>query len=367
MGYLTDILEATPTANNIDYYVGIVKEASRKRVLDKIGRMIVQENKDGQDTQHLIDTTMSMLDTLNETSRANSTQPLSKVLQTAYEDAEEAEKNPDHIIGIPTGFAELDKLTGGLQKSDLIIIAGRPAMGKSALAGNLEENISSKKHKVLEFSLEMSKEQKGIRYLASASNVDMQDIRLGKSSHGKWEKIGEAVNKHYDNPLWFDDYPTMTVNEIRAKCRKHKREYGLELVVIDYLQLIKGNPKIHSREQQISEISRSLKAMAKELDIPVIALSQLSRKCEERADKRPMLSDIRESGAIEQDADTIMFIYREGVYEECECPLDLTCTCGRRYGAELIVEKQRQGPTGTIELIFNKHIARFENAKNTTI
>jgi replicative DNA helicase len=357
--YVTDLLEATPTASNINYYAKIVKDSSNKNKLSKLAQYI-NENLKTTDSDQLVEKIVDSIDKLTATSLADSTESIGSVIEKTYNKCEAIQDNPDHIIGISTGYSELDKLTTGLQGGDLIIIAGRPAMGKSAIAGNFAENIALKKKKVLGFNLEMSKDQLGIRYLSSISGVPMNSMKTGNNTKLDWENINDAVGKHYNLPYWINDTPSLTVNQIRAKCRQHQREHGLDLVTIDYMQLIHGQGQ--SREQEVANISRSLKALAKELNIPVICLAQLSRKCEERPDKRPMLSDLRESGSIEQDADIVMFVYREEVYNKCECPIDLGCTCSRRNTAEIIIAKQRQGSTGSVDLRFDKKISRFKEA-----
>lgn len=361
-GYITELLEATPTASNINYYAKIVKDNSNKTKLAKLAQYI-NTNLKTSDSGELVEKIVDSIDKLTATSQADSTENIGSILHKTYEKAEAIQDNPDHIIGIATGYKGFDKLTTGLQGSQFIVLAGRPAMGKSALVNNIAENMALNGKKTLGFNLEMSKDEVGIRYMSSISGVEMYSMKTGNNSPADWEKINEAVNKHYELPLWINDTPALTVNQIRAKCRQHKREHGLDVVTIDYLQLIQG--KGQSREQEVSNISRSLKALSKELDIPIICLAQLSRKCEERINKRPMLSDLRESGAIEQDADIISFIYREEVYNKCECPADLTCTCGRRDTAEWIIEKQRQGATGTVDLVFDKKIAKFKEHLKT--
>jgi replicative DNA helicase len=356
IGYLTELSENCPTSANISYYAKIVKENSGKRVYDNLEQYI-RDNKKVKTNLELAEHIQRELDKLTADSNPDSTEHIGGILKTTYEKLEAIEDNPNHIIGIPTGFEAFDKLTTGLQGSQLIIIAGRPAMGKSAWVGNVVEFTAKKGLKTLGFNLEMSKDELGLRYIASTSEVPMYTMKTGHNTKENWESISEAVGEHYDLPLWINDTPALSVAQIRAKCRQHKRQYGLDLVAIDYLQLIKGNG--HSREQEVSDISRSLKSLAKELDIPIICLAQLSRKCEERNDKRPMLSDLRESGAIEQDADIVAFIYREEIYNKCECPMDLTCTCDRRDKAELIIAKQRQGSTGTVDLKFRKDISKF--------
>jgi replicative DNA helicase len=259
---------------------------------------------------------------------------------------------------------DLDKRTTGFQPSDLIIIAGRPSMGKTAFCLNIAcyESIDLNKT-IAVFSLEMSKEQMVLRCISSEARVDAQNIRTGFLADRDWPRLTMASERLSGAPLFIDDTPALTVLDMRAKARRLKANQGLDLIIVDYLQLMRGRGDEGSREQEISNISRSLKALAKELNVPVIALSQLNRSVETRGkDKRPMLSDLRESGAIEQDADVILFIYREEVYTKCECPADMNCVCGNRGKAEVIIGKQRNGPIGKVDLSFMNTYTRFENA-----
>ncbi|MBE7414654.1 MAG: replicative DNA helicase [Deltaproteobacteria bacterium] len=286
---------------------------------------------------------------------------LKDLIKGAFESIEKLYERKSHVTGISTGFRELDKLTAGLQDSDLVIIAGRPGMGKTSFALNLAENAAIDSNApVAVFSLEMSKEQLVQRMLASRARIDLQKLRNGFLKDEDWGKLTTAVGTLYEAPIYIDDTPAQTVLEMRAKARRWKEEFGLKLIMVDYLQLMRGRKGADSREQEISDISRSLKALAKELHVPVVALSQLSRRAEQREGSVPQLSDLRESGAIEQDADVVMFVYREGVYKKCECPADL-CTCGVRKSAEIRVEKQRNGPTGVARLTFMNEYTRFED------
>ncbi len=364
ISYLTELLEGTPTAANISYYIKIVKGKSVARKLIHAATDIACKGYEAGDAiDDYMDDAERIIFDVSQNRAKKSFYALKDLVQGTFESIEQLYENDNHITGISTGFTDLDAMTSGLQKSDLIIIAGRPGMGKTAFAVNVAENAALKSNvPVAIFSLEMSKEQLTQRMLSSNARVDLKQLRNGRLREEDWKRLTDAVGKLYDAPIYIDDTPAQSVLEIRAKARRWKSEYGLQLVVIDYLQLMRGRSnKDGSREQEISDISRSLKALAKELDIPVIALSQLSRRAEQREKSRPQLSDLRESGAIEQDADVVMFVYREGVYVKCVCPEDLTCTCGLRYGAELIVEKQRNGPTGEVPLVFMKEHTRFEN------
>ena len=269
------------------------------------------------------------------------------------------------ITGVPSGFKELDEITAGLQPSDLIIVAGRPSMGKTAFVLNMASNVAIKnKIPVAIFSLEMSKEQLVMRMLSSEARIDGKKIRTGHLEQSDWNSLTTAAGELSEAPIFIDDSSGLNVLEMRAKSRRLKREHGLGLVIVDYLQLMRGYGNSESRQQEISDISRSLKGLAKELGCPVIALSQLNRAVETRTDRKPLLADLRESGAIEQDADVIMFIYREEFYNPCKCPKDGPCfpECGRRGKATLSIGKQRNGPAGVdVNLTFISKYARFED------
>ena len=280
--------------------------------------------------------------------------PIQQVVMNALDRIEKAAKQKGEITGVTTGFTDLDYATAGLQPSDLVLVAARPSMGKTAFALNIALNAALKGQKtVAVFSLEMSKEQLVNRLFAMESKVNSQNLRTGKLSDKEWDQLMEGAIAVGKSKLVIDDTGSISVSELRSKCRKYKLEHGLDMIMIDYLQLMTGSGKTDSRQQEVSEISRSLKALARELNVPVVALSQLSRKVEERPDKRPMMSDLRESGAIEQDADVIMFIYRDDYYtkEKCEKP----------GVAEIIIAKQRNGPVGTVELAWLADYTQFKN------
>jgi len=270
------------------------------------------------------------------------------------------------VTGLPTGFVDLDERTSGLHPSDLIIVAGRPSMGKTAFCLNIAAHAAIDKGKSVGiFSLEMAKEQLVLRLLGSESRVDAHKLRTGHLSQRDWPPLSNAAGRLAEAPIYIDDTAAISVLEMRAKTRRLKADKGLDLIIVDYLQLMRGRGDEGNREQEISSISRSLKALAKELQVPVIALSQLNRSVETRPgkEKRPMLADLRESGAIEQDADVILFIYRDEVYNKCECPPDGECICERRGRAEVIIGKQRNGPIGKVDLTFINRFTRFENAE----
>ena len=286
--------------------------------------------------------------------------PIRQVVMNAMEKIEAAARSNGTVTGIPTGFLDLDYRTAGLQPSDLILIAARPSMGKTALMLNLARNVAFKKNLTMAiFSLEMSKEQLVNRMFSMESNVDGQKIRTGQMNDQEWEQLIESAGVIGRSSLIIDDTPGISIAELRSKCRKYKLEHGLSVVMIDYLQLMTGTGKASdSRQQEISDISRSLKSLARELSVPVIALSQLSRAVEQRPDHRPMLSDLRESGAIEQDADVVMFIYRDEYYNHDSEKKGIT---------ELIIAKQRNGPIGTVELAWLPEYQRFANMEHRPV
>ena len=354
--YLAILTDIVPVASNIPYYANIVREKSVLRQLIHTSTDIASRCYEEQDDiDGLLDDVEQSVFEISRAKSGQSFHPLKTVINTTFKYIEKLYERKEHITGVPTEYAEFDKMTAGLQPSDLIIMAGRPSMGKTALAMNIVQN-AALLHKVPVgvFSLEMSKEQLGMRMLCSISRVDSQRLRTGFLKEHDWPKLTRAVGMLSEAPIYIDDTAAISVLEMRAKARRLKTEHDIGLVVVDYLQLMRGRSNMQSREQEISEISRSLKAMAKELHLPVIALSQLNRSLESRPNKRPQLSDLRESGAIEQDADLICFIYRDEVYNKSE-------DNPKRGIAEVIIGKQRNGPTGTIELAFLDHFTTFEN------
>ncbi|WKZ32453.1 MAG: replicative DNA helicase [Thermodesulfobacteriota bacterium] len=360
--YIIELVETTPTAANIMYYARIVKGKAVVRRLIGAATEIATLGYEGvENPDDFVDQAEQKIFQISQDRTKKSFYALKDLIKGAFESIEKLYERKSHVTGISTGFRELDKLTAGLQDSDLVIIAGRPGMGKTSFALNLAENAAIDANApVAVFSLEMSKEQLVQRMLASRARIDLQKLRNGFLKDEDWGKLTTAVGTLYEAPIYIDDTPAQTVLEMRAKARRWKEEFGLRLIMVDYLQLMRGRKGADSREQEISDISRSLKALAKELHVPVVALSQLSRRAEQREGSVPQLSDLRESGAIEQDADVVMFVYREGVYKKCECPADL-CTCGVRKSAEIRVEKQRNGPTGVARLTFMNEYTRFED------
>ncbi|TAN60364.1 replicative DNA helicase [bacterium] len=360
ISYIGEIAEITPTAANITYYARIVKEKSLLRKMITATTDIATLAYEGTDSvEEFIDEAERKIFQVSQDRAKKSFFAINSLLKGTFETIEKLYEKKSHITGVSTGFAELDKLTAGLQDSDLIIIAGRPSMGKTAFCLNIAENVAVDSDlTVAVFSLEMSKEQLVQRMLASRARVDLQRIRSGFLKDEDWGKLTTAVGALDQANIYIDDTPAQSVLEMRAKARRLKGEHGLKLIIVDYLQLMRGRRNADNREQEISDISRSLKAMAKELQVPVIALSQLSRMVERREGNKPQLSDLRESGAIEQDADVVMFVNRESFYKKCDCPEEL-CTCGLRNSADIWVEKQRNGPTGRVKLTFLKEFTRF--------
>ena len=363
LSYLGELVETTPTAANIAYYARIVKEKSLLRKIISTTTEIATRGYDGtESTEEFLDDAERLIFEITQDRGKKSFTPLKELMKGTFETIENLYAKKSHLTGVSTGFTELDKLTSGMQSSDLIIIAGRPSMGKTSFALNIAENAAIENTSpVAVFSLEMSKEQLAQRMLASRAKVDLQNIRRGFLRNDDWGRLTTAVGQLSEAPIYIDDTAAQSALEMRAKARRWKADFGLKLIIVDYLQLMRGRRSNDNREQEISEISRSLKAMAKELQLPVIALSQLSRKAEQRGEgAKPQLSDLRESGAIEQDADVVMFVYRESVYKKCDCPKEL-CTCGLRRNAEIIVAKQRNGPTDNVNLTFLHEYTRFEN------
>ncbi|MBU4262234.1 MAG: replicative DNA helicase [Proteobacteria bacterium] len=352
--YLASLTDLVPLASNIIYYSKIVREKSILRRLIATTTDIASRCYEEQDDiAKLLDEVEQTVFEIARDKSAQSFEPLNKIITRAFERVTALAERKELITGVPSGFDQFDKMTAGLQAGDLIILAGRPSMGKTALAMNIVQNTALQHGtSVGVFSLEMSKAQLGLRLLCSLSKVDSNDLRTGFIKDNDWPKLTRAAGELSKSKIFIDDTPALSVLEMRAKTRRLKAENDIGLVVVDYLQLMSG--RSDSREQEISTISRSLKAMAKELDIPVIALSQLNRSLESRPNKRPQLSDLRESGAIEQDADLICFIYRDEVYNKAE-------DNPKRGIAELIIGKQRNGPTGTVELTFLGKYTSFEN------
>ena len=353
--YLAELPEKVPTTANAEKYIKIVEEKSILRRLIKTANEIIELGySPTEDVEDIMEGAEKKIFDIMQQKNQKSYTPIKDVLVESFTKLEELYNRKQHITGVPTGFSELDYKTAGLHGSDLILIAARPAMGKTAFALNIATNASVRaKVPVAVFSLEMSKDQLVNRILCSEAMVDSNKVRTGKLEENDWTKLAESIGPLSEAEIYIDDTPGISVTEIRAKCRKLKLEKNIGMVVIDYLQLVQGSNKRNgSREQEISEISRSLKILAKELNVPVIALSQLSRAAEQRPDHRPMLSDLRESGAIEQDADIVMFLYRDDYYNEDSEKKDI---------AEVIIAKHRGGSTGTVELLWLGSYTKFVN------
>jgi replicative DNA helicase len=352
--YLASLVDRVPSSANAGQYARIVKEKSMIRTLISRATEIVASGFDSSLTaENLLDRAEQAIFQVSEDRINPSFFPIKEIIKQSIKTLETLYDRREMITGVPTGFTELDRLTSGFQSSDLIIIAGRPSMGKTALALNIARHAAVEADTPVGiFSLEMNKAQLGMRMLCSEARVDSQKMRSGFLSERDWPRLTRAAGTISEAPLFIDDTPAISAIELRAKSRRLKRDRDLGLIIVDYLQLMRGSPGSERREQEISEISGSLKALAKELDVPVVALSQLNRRVEERHDKRPQLADLRESGAIEQDADVIAFIYRDEVYHP-DSPDQ-----GR---AEIIIGKQRNGPTGRAKLTFLTQYTRFEN------
>ena len=353
--YLAELPEKVPTTANVDKYIKIVEEKSMLRTLIKTANeLIVLGYDQTQEVEDIMDVAEKKIFNVMQRKNQKGYSSMKDILVESFTQLEELYNRKQHITGVPTGFADLDYKTAGLHNSDLILVAARPAMGKSAFALNIASYAAVKANvPVAIFSLEMSKEQMGNRILCSEAMVDSNKVRTGKIEDEDWAKLAMASGELSESQIFIDDTPGISIMEIRAKCRKMKLEKNIGLVVIDYLQLVQGSSKKGgSREQEISEISRSLKILAKEINVPVIALSQLSRAPEQRPDHRPMLSDLRESGAIEQDADIVMFLYRDDYYNE---------DSEKKNIAEVIIAKHRAGSTGTVELLWLGNYTKFAN------
>ena len=349
--YITEVSSSVPTTANLSSYIKIVEEKSILRRLIKASTAIIEDsyNKQGE-VEGVLDLAEKKIFDIAEKRSTSDFESLSDVLERGFLEIERLFNNKGQITGVPSGFTDLDAKTSGFQKGDMVLIAARPSMGKTTFALNIAENAALREGKsVVIFSLEMPKEQLAYKLLCSEANVDMLKLRTGNLDDKDWENIARATGPLSKAKIYIDDTAGVTVMEMRSKCRRLKMEYGIDLILIDYLQLMSGSSS-ENRQQEVSEISRSIKALAKEMECPVIALSQLSRAPEQRADHRPMLSDLRESGSIEQDADLVMFLYRDEYYnKETE----------DKNMAECIVAKHRNGPVGTVKMAFLGALSKF--------
>jgi replicative DNA helicase len=353
--YLASLADAIPSAVNIEVYARIVRDkATLRRLISLSAEIASKSYRYSGEVEDILDQAEKSIFEITEDKITPHVYPLSEVIKDSFRTIEELYDRKERISGVPTGFINLDQYTSGLQPSDLIIVAGRPSMGKTAFALDMARNAATQAEiPVLIFSLEMSRQQLATRMLCSEARVDAHRLRSGYIGERDWPRLTSAAGVLSEAPIYIDDSPAMSVLQMRAKARRLKADRGLGLVVVDYLQLMSGRSGADRREQEISEISRSLKALAKELHLPVIALSQLNRKVEDRTDKRPVMADLRESGAIEQDADVILFIYRDEMYDE---------NSKQKGIAEIIIGKQRNGPSGVrVNLAFLNQYTRFEN------
>ena len=352
--FLTNLMDAVPTTHNVKYYAKIVEDKSLLRKLIKSSNEIIQKSYQAEeDIGEIIDDAEKGIFNISLNRSTQGFVHLKNILNANFDRIEQLYLNKGKITGVPTGFHDLDNKLSGLQKSDLILIAARPSMGKSSFMMNIVQHAAVReKTTTAIFSLEMSKEQLTQRLLCSEALIDAHRLRIGDINEDEWVKLARAMGPLSEAPIYIDDTPSISITEMRAKCRRLKLEHDLGLIVIDYLQLMQGKGNAESRQQEISEISRSLKALAREINVPVVALSQLSRAPEMRADHKPVLSDLRESGAIEQDADVVMFLYRDEYYHP---------DTEKKNIGEVNIAKQRNGPTGTIELIWLGQFTKFVN------
>ena len=355
VSYLSELAGSVPTAANIEYYARIVEEKSLLRRLIRTATNIAQEGYSREDeVEELLGEAEKTIMEVAQRKNAGSFQNIKDVLVKTYDNIEVLTNRKGDVTGIPTGFAELDRMTAGFQRNDLIIVGARPSVGKTAFALNIAQNVATKtEENVAIFSLEMGAEQLVMRMLCAEGNINAQNLRTGALTDEDWRKLTMAMGSLSNAGIYIDDTPGIRIGEIRSKSRRLKQEHGLGMILIDYLQLIQGDGRSgDNRQQEVSEISRSLKALARELEVPVIALSQLSRGVEQRQDKRPMMSDIRESGSIEQDADIVAFLYRDDYYDK---------ESENKNIIEIIIAKQRNGPVGTVSLAFVKEYNKFVN------
>ena len=353
--FIRDLITAVPTSANIKHYANIVAEKATLRRLIRINEEIANTCYVGKESlEDILSDTEKRIFDLVQRRNTGEFVPIRQIVMNAMDSIEKASHNKGNVTGVATGFLDLDYRTAGMQPSDLILVAARPSMGKTAFVLNIAQYVAFKQAKTVAiFSLEMSKEQLVNRLFSMESKVDSQHLRTGNLSDVEWEKLIESAGAIGKSNLIIDDTPGISISELRSKCRKYKLEHNLEMIIIDYLQLMSGSGRsTDSRQQEISDISRSLQALARELHVPVIALSQLSRAVEQRPDHRPMLSDLRESGAIEQDADVVMFIYRDDYYNK---------DTEKKGIAEIIIAKQRNGPIGTVELVWLPDFTKFAN------
>ena len=367
--FINDLSYKTITTTNVEYYAKIVQEKAIKRSLINAGSEIISSGYDITPVEESLEMAEKLIFEIASQKASSALNPIKDIVYETYSKLEERAKNKGQLTGVPSGFYDLDNTyTNGLQKSDLIMIAARPAMGKTSFVLNIAQNVALRGDAAVAiFSLEMSKDQLTARLLGSEAEVDSQRIKTGDLNSKDWEKLAIAMDKFSQSKIYIDDTAGVTITDLRAKCRRlAMSEKDLGLIVIDYLQLIEGSGR-EDRMQQISSISRGLKILAKELNVPIIALSQLSRAVESRTDKRPMLSDLRESGSIEQDADIVMFIYRDDYYKTAGDEDEMAEKALNKGEAEIIVAKNRNGPVGSVKLLFQNNITKFKNPIKTDV
>jgi replicative DNA helicase len=355
-GFITSLINAVPTSIHAEYYARIVERtATRRRLIEAAGQIAGLAYQEADDVDEVVDRAEQVLFGVSERRVSRELVPIRQVLSDYYDRIEYLTRHRGEMIGIPTGFTDMDKLLGGLQRSDMVILAARPSVGKTSLALSIAHN-AAKKHnqRVAFFSLEMSNEQVVQRLISAETGINSQRLRRGEIAQDEWGRFMKATSDLAESLLYIDDTPGISALELRTKARRLHAEVGIDLVVVDYLQLMRGDFRSENRVQEISSISRALKGLARELNVPILALSQLSRGVEARTDKRPILSDLRESGALEQDADVVIFIYRDELYNE---------NTERKNLADIIVAKHRNGPTGTVTLFFKKELAQFREAE----
>jgi replicative DNA helicase len=354
--FITTLVNVVPTSIHAEHYARIVERtATRRRLIDAAGQIAALAYQEADDVDEVVDRAEQILFGVSERRISRELVPIKQVLSDYYDRVEYLTRHRGEMIGIPTGFSDMDKLLGGLQRSDMVILAARPSVGKTALALSFAHNAAKKyDQRVAFFSLEMSNEQVVQRLISAETGINAQRLRRGEIEQDEWGRFAKATSDLAESHFYIDDTPGVSALELRTKARRLHAEVGVDLIVVDYLQLMRGDYRAENRVQEISSISRALKALARELNVPVLALSQLSRGVESRTDKRPVLSDLRESGALEQDADVVMFIYRDEMYNE---------NTERPNLADIMVAKHRNGPTGTVSLYFRKELAQFLEAE----
>jgi len=353
--YLTTLVNNVPTSIHAEAYGRIIEQgAVRRRLLEAANQIAKSAYKENLSLEAAIDESEKAVFGVSENRSASELESIKSVISEYFDEVEDRSRRSEEILGVPTGFIDLDRLLGGLQPSDLLIIAGRPGQGKTSFLMSAAKNAAQMhRKKVAIFSMEMSNQQLVQRLISQETGINSQRLRTGKLEEKEWDHFAHAVEVLGNTHIFLDDTPAISPTQMRAKCRRLHMEYELDLIVVDYLQLMQGDTRNDNRVQEVSYISRSLKVLARELNVPVLAAAQLSRAVEQRADKRPVLSDLRESGSLEQDSDIVMFIYRPELYEEDSL---------KKNVAEIMVSKHRNGPTGSVELIFREALAKFENA-----